>query len=71
MVTTAVPGGRPHEVRPARGNTTCGWLPGGFYAGSPISCTQWISPDAGEGYAAMSQAGRFESFPFDHSRQSR
>ena len=49
MVTTAVPGCRPHEVRPARGNTTCGWLPGGFYAGSPIRCTHWVSPAAGEG----------------------
>jgi hypothetical protein len=33
MVTTAVSSRRAHEVlRPARGNTTCGWLPGGFYA---------------------------------------
>lgn len=36
MVTTAVPDCRPHEVRPARGNASCGWLPSGFYSGSLI-----------------------------------
>ena len=49
MLRTAVPGCRPHEVRSARGNTTCGWLPRGFYAGSPIRCTHGVSPAAGEG----------------------
>src|SRR6185437_12148955 len=48
MVTTAIPGCRPHEVRPARGNTTCGWLPSGFYADSPIRFTDWISVAAGK-----------------------
>jgi hypothetical protein len=49
MVTTAVFGWRPHEVRPTRGNTTCGWLPRGFYAGSPIRFTDWVSLAAGKG----------------------
>ena len=49
MLTTAVLGCRPHEMRPARGNATFGWLPSSFYAGSPIRCTHWASPAAGEG----------------------
>jgi hypothetical protein len=55
MVTTAVPGCRPSEVRPARGNATCGWVPSGFYAGSPIRFADWVSLAAGKGYAGMSQ----------------
>ena len=71
MVTTAAPGRPPHEVRPARGNTTCGWLPGGFYAGSPIRCTHWISRAAGEGIRRDESSWALRVPPFPPARQRR
>ena len=64
MVTTAVLRCRPHEMGPARGNTTCGWLPRGFCADSPIRCTHCVSPAAGEGIRLDDSSWALRVLPF-------